>query len=179
MELSSEHIEDFDLPSRRGSYELQKMNDCHLAILRMSLSGIYKQKEIAEILEISKVMVRYTMQSAVFKNQQRVMRAVMDAEALDTAELIQRMAPLAIQKLGGLLVNSNDDKVIRATAKDILDRAGYAPTKKVDVRLEGTLTMTDIEDIKAEAAKRALSAGNLVEEVEFEEIDEKKEEEPK
>lgn len=58
---------------------------------------------------------------------------------------LQYAAPKAFRKQMALLESKND-MVAHLAAKDIMDRAGFQPTEKVE--LEGSLGVTIIDDFK-------------------------------
>jgi len=147
-------------------YQIQNIWDIHHRIMQLALIGM-KQGDIARELGVSGTMVSYTLNSEVVKRQMAVMRGAADAEALDIAIEIRRLAPIAVKKLEELM-NSENERIKLDTAKDVLDRAGYGAAKRLDISHH--LTADDIEQIK----ERAKLVSDLVEvmDAEYEDIKE-------
>lgn len=154
----------FNLPKPSGSsFEVTKLNDTHMAIIRMLIRG-KKQKEIAEELGISEVMVSYTKNSPIVQQKLDVMRNIIDAEAIDTAKMINDIQPLAILRMAELLSNKGtDDKLTVTIARDLLDRGGHAAPKTPDLHLHAHATLDEINEIKARAKNRARISGDMIE----------------
>lgn len=142
-------------------YEIKKLNDTHLAIIRLLVLGL-SDKEIADTLGVTPAMVQYTKNSAIVKDQIAVMRAKLDAAAIDTAIMIQELAPVSILKLGQILVTETDNRIVQQVARDILDRAGHGATKNINIS-GGAMDAAHIAKIKAEAVARARANGHLAE----------------
>ena len=165
-----EHQNGFNLPSK-GSYQLKKLNDAHRAIMRMSLSGMMSDKEIAEALDVTPVMVGITKRSAIFIKQMELMRAVLDADAIEAAGLISELQPVAALKLGELLVDPNlDKKLLARVAQDLLDRGGNSATKRLEIA-SVYATADDLAKVRERAKERARASGQMVEDTAYTEVD--------
>jgi len=152
----------FNPSSGRGTYQIQKMNSTHHAILRMLVVGM-SAKDIAAELEITEAMVGYVKKSPIFKKHMKMMQAVLDAEALDTAKTIQQLQGLSVLRLGEILSDPTEDKkLVARVAQDLLDRGGHPRTSKIE-HGQTVLTMEDIQKIKETAKERALQSGQMVE----------------
>lgn len=143
-----------------NKYTVETIWDRHREIMRLAVQGM-KQTDIAAEMGISEVMVSYTLNSPIVKQQMDVMRGARDIDAIDVAKRIQEVAPQALTVLEGLLTTANDAIKFR-TATDILDRAGHAAVKTI--RTQNTsihLNSEDIEDIKQRARMIGLSPASL------------------
>lgn len=156
----------FNLPGKGSRYQLQKLNDTHLNIIRLLIQG-YDDKEIAELLDVTTATVRYTKESPLVQEKLDIMRSVLDAECVETAKMIQQLQPLAIMKLAEILAKSKDEKEIRLVAQDLLNRGGHAPQKGPDTHLHAHVTLEDLKEIKERARKRNERNGELVEDAEI------------
>jgi hypothetical protein len=148
----------YDLPSRKGTYDLKALGDIHMQIIRMEVQGIYTREEIAQTLGVTTELIRYTLKSPLAQQQVALMRAVLDARAVETAKMITELAPIAAIKLGAILVDDAGDKKLQAkVAMDVLDRAGYQPPKEPDqhLHLHGHATLEDLRSIQRLAAERS------------------------
>lgn len=63
------------------------------------------------------------------------------------AERIKRMVPSALDTLEDLLSEDQPAAARYASAKDILDRAGYKPREKVDVQVGPLLQPVAVDDL--------------------------------
>ena len=140
-------------------YQVQKLWNIHHEILRLLLLG-RTQKEIADELGVTTVMVSYTANSELVKRQLDIMRGARDAQALDLAVEIKRFAPEAFETLQYVMRNTDNEKNKIAIAMDSLDRAGYMPPKVIEGRfVHAHFTAEEIEDMK----KRVKESGQVVE----------------
>lgn len=129
-------------------YQVQNIWNVHHRVMQLALLG-FKQTDIARMLSVSEVMVSYTLNSELVKKQLTIMRGAADAEVLDLAIEIRKIAPRALERMKELMENSSDNIALSA-AKDILDRAGYGATKRLDISHH--ITEDDIREIKERAA---------------------------
>lgn len=91
------------------------------------------------------------------------MQGARDAYTIDIARDIREFAPKALDLLKEILQGEGTSGQLASpalkvsVAKDLLDRAGYAPIKSIDVRsVHAHLTKEDIEEMK----KRAFEGSN-------------------
>lgn len=139
-------------------YQIQNIWNQHHEIMRLSLVG-WKGSEIARHLNISEAMVTYTLNSEIVRRQMSVMQGARDADSLDIAIELKRLAPICIAKLEEVLRDENSQARLRVdVAKDILDRAGYAAQRNLKVDVTGHLSEEDIERIKIRAAEAGILA---------------------
>lgn len=153
-------------------YQVKAIWNQHHEIMRLSLCG-WKQADIARHLGVSEAMVTYTLNSEIVRKQMAIMRGARDAEALDVAIEIKRLAPLALKRLEEVLSDETAQARLRVeVAKDLLDRAGYAPVKQIEGKmLNMHLTAEDIEDIKNRAKAAGMISNNVVDKQVYEEIE--------
>lgn len=143
----------------RKSFKVSEMWDIHREISRRVALG-EKNKDIAEALGVSEVMVSYTKHSPVVEKNTDILRGAMDADTIDLGIRIQQIAPKALDLIEEALNSGtvHNEKIAGGTiikvAERHMDRAGFAPVKKVAVAT-GKLTPDQIEKIK----QRAISSG--------------------
>jgi len=136
-------------------YAIQTMWDAHREILRLAVTGM-KQVDIAEVLNVTPVMVSYTLNSPIAKREIENLRAARDLDAVDVAKRIQEIAPIALQTLEELLCQGTEVVKFR-TATDLLDRAGHAAIRTLRTEsLSVHLTKQDIDEIKNRAKEIGL-----------------------
>jgi len=146
-------------------YAIQTIWDAHREILRLAVTGM-KSVDIAAALNVTPVMVSYTLNSPIAKRELENLRAARDLDAVDVAKRIQEIAPVALQTLEELLCNGNETTKFR-TATDLLDRAGHAAVRTLRTEsLSVHLTKADIDEIKSRAKEIGLC---VVEAIDIEE----------
>ena len=162
------------LPKNNRTWEIQKLQDRHREILRRLAVG-ESPKQIALDLNITVAMIRYTKNSALGKRELSLMHGARNGSVIEVSEHIKNIAPKALQVLekvvnGGITSESPDLRQINVS-KDILDRAGYGAVRK----MVGEFRTRKVSDEKMEEIKQnATNAGIMVEDAEFEEVDEQK-----
>ena len=115
-------------------------------------------KQVAEAMNITPVAVSYMRNSPVMQEHVSNLQGASDAAAYDVAKRIQEMAPSALKVLDGILKGYDDaSPTLRAhVAKDILDRAGHAAVKNLNVRsVHAIVSPADLEIIKRRAIEIA------------------------
>ncbi len=160
----------------RRVFEVSEMSELHHEITRRLLLG-QKQKEIAEQLGCHAQTVSNVKNSQVVQDKLAIMRGARDANSVDVAKEIQRIAPQALENLRKVIEDETEEVPLSMKVKEsnnMLDRAGYGARQKSEHRhLHGHFTAEDIDDIK----KRALDAGAMIsesddtEDAEFNETD--------
>jgi hypothetical protein len=158
----------FNPPAKPRSFKVAKLWDIHHEICRRIALG-EKNVQIAEALGVSPVMVSYTRNSRVGKDQTGILRGAMDADTIDLGRQIQEFAPVALKILEGIIEGKGEfgdaSLALRARYADRhLDRAGYSPVRKL-ATLNSTLTRDDIEAIKERSRQSAIEAGIIDAEV--------------
>ena len=131
-------------------YQIEQLWSIHHEITRLSLIGM-KQIDIAKHLNVSPVMVSYTLRSPLVTRQLDQMKSVRDMEAIDISTEIKNLAPKAVAVLEELMDNDLPNVKLSA-AKDILDRAGYAATKTIRTEnIHAHFSADEISEIKQNA----------------------------
>ena len=137
-------------------YQIEQMWDIHHEICRLALIGM-KQIDIANHLNVSPVMVSYTLRSPIVREQLNNMAAARDVDAVDISAEIKALAPQAVEVLESLLSDPIPSIQLKA-AQDILDRAGFAAVKTIRTEnMHAHFNADEIMDIK----KRAREVGLL------------------
>ena len=136
-------------------YEIQNLWDKHHQALRLLVLGV-KPKDVAAQVNLTPQMISILANSTIGKSALMVMRGVLDKSVIDVKGKIDEMAPKALEVIEELL-DCNESKIRLAAAVDVLDRAGYAPPKQVNVGVTHKVTQEDIEAIK----RRAIESGLL------------------
>lgn len=150
----------FEVSRTNGYYDLQKLRSTHREIIRLDATGQFSGKEIAEHLGVTPQMVYYTLNSEMGREMRSALQHEADLSTLDVMHQIRSMAPVAAEQLENMLVRDDTSDTVRTRiAQDILDRAGYGATHKVDVTHQKRATT----EIIAEAKKRAQENGYLQE----------------
>jgi predicted transcriptional regulator len=144
-------------PIGNRKYEIQHMWDVHHNIKRLAFMG-WKSVDIARELNVTEVMVSYTLNSPMVQKELAEMRAVADLGSVDVAKRIKEIAAEAVEKMRDH-VHSEKESISLAASKDILDRAGHAAVKK-EAHLHGFLTEDDIKEMKERATAASDSNGN-------------------
>lgn len=121
------------------TYEIQKLKENHQRIIDMVLDGM-GNKEIAEKLGMTPTGVGLIRRSPVFQGElerrSNSIQEKIEAEVVQTrvdagtriTEAATRAAEVQIE-----LLDSESEIVRQKSAMDILDRAGYGKTSKMDV----------------------------------------------
>lgn len=137
-----------------SGYELQKLRENHHLILRLYATGRFTQKQIAELLGVTEVMVNYTVNSGLGQQKLAVMRGEADGSAIELMKELFNLAPVAVEELESIMTDRSVKASVRArVALGLLDRAGYNPTQKIAIAKH-------VDDEVLEAAKRkALEQG--------------------
>ena len=151
----------FDIDTGRkspGSYQLKKMKAVHRRIAEHAALGL-PDKDIATLVGVSPKTVSYTRNSKVVQDYMDILEKAAQGQTVDTLTELRELAPFAARTLEVLMLNPNtDDKIRASVAQDLLDRAGYAPVKKVATAHMNVLDTKDIAEIK----QRAREAGVML-----------------
>lgn len=126
----------------------QTLKHTHREILRLHVMG-HSNIEIADILEITPVVVSYTVTSELGKKIINQMELEMDATAVEVRERFTRLASISVATIADVMVNGDKSSDRLRAAQDILDRAGHKPVEK---RVSGVFSTEDIKRIKGLAS---------------------------
>jgi hypothetical protein len=125
-------------------------------ILIYSLLG-FRNNDIADLMSISPVQIDTIKQ---LKSYDRMVELVIDRVITNDSDSIRQAfhftAKQAIEKLNTLL-NSSNERVVLATAKDLLDRGGFRPAEMTESRnkLDNGLVIEYVSKDKAQAIEQA------------------------
>lgn len=133
-------------------YQILDLHERHHQILRMLVLG-HDPKSIADTLGCTTATVGNVQHSELGRRQLSVMRGAADAQAVDVAAEIKRLAPIALVRLEEILTKPDvPDTLVVSVSKDILDRAGHGAPKIIQGQFtHAHLTKQDIEDMKKRA----------------------------
>lgn len=100
--------------------------------LELMIQGTMTDKEIAEAINITqKTICEWKKKNEEFQNEYNALMR----------NSLQYAAPKAFNKQMSLLKSKND-MVAHLAAKDIMDRAGFQPTEKVEQQIDMDLNIT-------------------------------------
>ncbi len=134
----------------KKSFAVTEMWNTHREIARLAATGM-KGADIARTLNVTPVMVSYTLKSPIVKRQLDQMHAARDMDAVDVSKRIHEIAPRALERLEELLESETESIAFRA-ATDVLDRAGHAAVKTLRTEsLAVHLNKEDLDEIKERA----------------------------
>lgn len=144
-------------------YQPKELNARHHEILRLALLG-YSNVEIAKRVGCTPATVSIARNSNLGRQHAGLLKTEADRSALETAKRIRELAPDAIEAIQQIMTDEEVPANVRlSAARDILDRAGYAAPKQVNVS-STTLTLTgdDLEGLKTVALQRAQANGLVI-----------------
>ncbi len=157
------------LPMGQRKLQVTRLWEKHHEIKRLLLIGL-GNKEIATIIGCTPQSVCNVRNSDIFRVEMAVCQTARDNAAIDVARVLKEDAGKSLS----LLQEIRDGKLegtplgLRAkVAMDMLDRAGFAPVKKVEGKfLTGKFSPEDIDELKnrvREAKNLAISNGVISE----------------
>ena len=149
------------LTANRRKYEIQRLQDSHREVLRLSTLG-YSRSKLAAMLSIHPATVTNVRNSELGRAQSEVLANGRDKSTTDIGEKIAELLPGAIKVLEGVVegqLNMPAGGNITTTqrfkaAQDILGRGGYVPPTRVQGNIDHTLKFSaeDMKLIKERAA---------------------------
>lgn len=140
---------------RERKYEIKNIWDTHREIMRLLVTGAHSV-DIARELGVTPQTVSNVMNSTICKRQMNLMRAARDVDALDVANRIQELAPIALQTLEELMCEGNESTKFKVSV-DLLDRAGHTAVKTIRTEnLHAHFSVDEIAEIKARAKEIGL-----------------------
>lgn len=104
----------------------------HQRFVHMWLSGNYKVPQIASILQVSEHTVRSWLKHP------RIKSVIQEYQRDEEEIVLQNMKAMRMKALDTMydLMDSEQDAIKYQAAKDILDRNGFKPSQKQDVKIE-------------------------------------------
>lgn len=144
-------------------YQPKQLNEKHHEILRLAMLG-YSNVDIAKRLSCTPATVSTVRNSGLGRMQASLLKAEADHSAIETAKRIRELAPDALEAIQMLMRDEEAPAHVRlSAAKDLLDRAGYAAPKQVNVSsTHVSLSGEDLEGLKAIALQRAQMNGLVI-----------------
>lgn len=149
--------------------QLNELRSQHREVARLTFEG-YKPTEIAERLDMPISTIYGIRHDPLFKQEVERLNDLADSEVVDVRRKLAGMSVKAVERLDQLL-DSHQEKIQLDTAKDVLDRTGYAPKYQFDHR-HTHMHFNDekIQELKDRAKKAgAVVSDNEAEDAEFEE----------
>lgn len=136
-------------------YDIQRLWGQQKEILRLVASGLYNNKQIAEIVGVTPQTVSNIINSALGKQTLELLEGAADAETLDLMVKIRSLAPIALAVQEEILLGDDTPKRLKNDISNkVLDRAGYAPVaKSMNLNLSAGIKAEDLEAIKKRAAE--------------------------
>jgi predicted DNA-binding protein YlxM (UPF0122 family) len=114
----------------QGSFQLLKPKQQRF--VHMYLSGKYKISEIADILKVTEQTVRGWVKNPKIKT---IIEEYQQSEAEIVQHNLKALSMKALNVMNDLL-SSDIDGIRYQAAKDLLDRTGFKPSTKQDVKVE-------------------------------------------
>jgi hypothetical protein len=121
-------LKKLDLNLLGGELAEKRINDRLIAVL---VASGHSSEQIAARLELPEKEVEQVVLSP--RTTQMVFK-LQSAMGLKPDEMLERAAPLAVQKKVWLMLHSEDEKVQNAAATDVLDRALGRAVQKIETR---------------------------------------------
>lgn len=155
-----------DVDNRRvaiRAYEPKQLNSRHHEILRLNLLGM-SNVDIAAQVGCTPATVSTVLNSRLGKTQATMFKECADADAIQVAKRIRELAPRAVALMNEIMEDDSVSSAVRLrAAQDMLDRAGFAPTKQVAVNsTQVHISGQDLELLKETALSRARQNGILI-----------------
>lgn len=147
----------------RKTYDIQKLWDSNREILRLIALG-WKDREIAEKLNITPQTVSNTRNSTLGKRQLAIIRGARDAETFSVMKKVDELLPKAFKVYEEILESEGISSLKKQTADTVVkDLAGHAAPTKVDVR-QSSVIMERIEIVKERAnlAREAIRSSKVM-----------------
>ena len=141
-------------PAMKKGFQVAEMHELHHEIARR-LVLTQKPKDIAAELGCAYTTVISVKNSPVVQEQIRLLQGAQDATVIDVTERIRNLAPKAVEVLESIMNDEDASANIRSkNALAILDRAGHAPPKNVNIKgVVATVSADDLVKIKQRAAE--------------------------
>ena len=140
-------------PEGNKSYDIQRLWGQQKEILRLVSSGLYNNKDIAEMVGVTPQTISNIINSALGKQTLEILQGAADADTVDLMVKIRSLAPIALAVQEEILMDEETGSAMKNKISDkLLDRAGYTPiSKNMNLNLSAGLTGEDIEAIKKRA----------------------------
>ena len=157
-------LADYDVPEKK--YNIKALWGKPKEILRLYASGLYTQRQIADMLDCTTVTINNVIHSALGRQTLEMLNGVADAESIDLTVRYKSLATIALSVQEELLMDeSTTDTLKNRIADKIQDRAGYTPiAKNLNVNVNRGLSEEELSEIKQRARE--------IKNIQFEVVDE-------
>lgn len=151
-------------PTNNRKYVIKHMWDRHHEIIRLLVMGM-AYRDIANTLKITPQTVSDVANSPIVQEKLLKLRGERDVEAVDIGARIKKLAPSAVAKVKEVM-DKGDLRTSLTAARDILDRSGFVPPTKIDMRgMIAHVTTKELDEIKERQKKKGIVVeGEVVEE---------------
>ena len=135
------------------SYDIQRLWGRSKEILRLVASGLYNNKEVADIVGCTPQTISNIINSELGKQTLEIIEGAADADTVDLMVKIRALAPIALAVQEEMMLDETTSNGLKNKVADkMLDRAGYTPiSKNLNLNMNAGLTGEDIEAIKKRA----------------------------
>jgi hypothetical protein len=136
-------------------HEIKRLWGKQKEILRLVASGLYNNKEIAAMVDVTPQTISNIIHSSMGKNTLEMLQGTADVEAIDLMKRIKVLSHIALSVQEDLLIGDGATPDLKNKIADkLLDRAGYTPiSKNLNLNVNKGLTSEDLERIKKRAAE--------------------------
>lgn len=139
----------------RRTWQVSRIWDRHAEIVRRKAVG-QSNTQIADSMGMSKMQVSNVVNSPIIQDRLAIMNGARDAYTIDLARDIREFAPKCLDLLKEIISGDTEgvgqlaSPALKArVAIDVLDRAGYAPVKNINMQSAHVhLTKEDIDQMK-------------------------------
>lgn len=107
-----------------------RLNDRHKTAIKLLLEGDLTIEEIAQRVKVSRKTLYNWQNDADFEQEYEAQLKEIDRR---TRRKICTMVDAALNRQRKILTDSKNDNAAATVAKDILDRAGYAPDDNINI----------------------------------------------
>lgn len=111
-----------------------KLGKKHRTAIRLLIEGEMSKEEIAQSVKVSRRTLYNWMNDEDFSEEYNEQLDELDRKI---KRRISNLVSDALDRQKKILCKSNNDNAAAVVAKDVLDRAGYAPDSKIQLEGEG------------------------------------------
>ena len=144
----------------------KELNAKHEEIIRLAHIGM-KHDQIAEEMGLSTQIVHMLLKTELAQRKLEELASFSQMETLDTHVEIQKASKEAVVYLSEVIRGKVETSAsLRAKASmDMLDRAGYAPVRKIEKSVSGYMVQVGLEKIISRAKELGISSLPTAEQV--------------
>lgn len=113
-----------------------KLGKKHKTAIKLLIEGELSKEEIAQSVKVSRKTLYNWLNDADFSEEYNEQVAEIDRKV---KRRISNMVNDALDRQKRILNKSKNDNAAAVVAKDVLDRAGYAPDSKIQLEGEGAV----------------------------------------